>query len=88
MQRGRGEARGVALVADEDDPAVGGGLGQAGRARRVEAPLQHDAVDHDSTRQLALLAPVDLGADVDDEGPGGDLGVEIVDLDPAAGAGG
>src|SRR3954447_2724989 len=67
--QGRGrEARRVALVADEDhlevvrrdvEPAVG---------RRVQPPLEHIAVDDERAREPTFAVPVDLGADVDQDG--------------------
>ena len=35
------------------------------RARRVEAPFEHVAVDHDRARDFALVAPLSLGTDID-----------------------
>ena len=64
LQRRRGQARGVALLADHDhlqvvrrvrQPRVGGG---------VETPLQHVALDHHRLGQLPLGRPLGGRADV------------------------
>src|SRR5262249_8489059 len=52
----RREARAVALAAHHDDlDVVPGRLGDPRIARRIEAPLEHGAVDDDRTRQLTGL---------------------------------
>ena len=61
-----GEARGVALVAHQDDATVVRRDGEAVLARRVEAPLEHVAVDHDGAGQRRPPRPVGRRADVDD----------------------
>ena len=57
------------------------GDGELVAARRIEPPLEDVAIDDDRAGHLALLAPVDLGADVDDERAGGHLGGEVGGLD-------
>ena len=78
----RCEAGGVPLVADEDDALVVTADGiDAVRARRIESPLEHVAVDHDRTREFTVaLALVDR-ADVDDERSCFAFRVELLHLD-------
>src|SRR3954447_24087115 len=68
LQRCGSEARGVALVADEDHLQVVRRDVEAGVTRRGEPPLEHVAVDDEGPRQPPLAVPVDLRADVDQDG--------------------
>src|SRR4029453_7778711 len=96
-----GEARGVALGADDDDRHVVGRQREAGVARRVEAPLEDVALDDQRARDVALLGPLRGRTDVDEDAavvgvPAGGLGREppepgaggVEDLVDAAGPGG
>ncbi len=67
QQRGRGQARGVALRA-QDHPfdVVADGLRQPGVAGRVAPPFQDVAFDDQGTRHLALTGALRLRADVDE----------------------
>jgi AcrR family transcriptional regulator len=70
-QRGRGQARGVALHAEHDDPvAVPGHPGQPGLAARIETPLQVVALDHGGARYLALFRALPGRPDVHQERAG------------------
>ena len=76
-RRGR-QARLVALVADDDDrEVVVTGLGRPVGARRVEAPLEDVAVDHERAGD-ATLAPALLDrTDVDEERAGALCGERV-----------
>lgn len=66
LQRRRGKARGVALGAQHHPlDIVVGRLRQSGVTGRVAAPLQHVALDHQRTGQLALECPLGRRPDVD-----------------------
>ena len=67
LQGGGRQARGVALLAQHDDLEVVVGDAQRGLARRVEAPLEHVALDDEGARQVAVLGPLGGRADVDDD---------------------
>ena len=66
LQARRGQARRVALGADDDHAEVVGRRRQPGPTGRVEAPLQDVALDHQSSRDLASTARRAAGPDVDE----------------------
>ena len=67
-QAGRGEAGGVALLADDHHRSIGIlGLGEAVGAAGVEAPLQVVALDDEGAGNLAELGPLGRRADVDQQ---------------------
>ena len=73
-QRRRGERAAVALTTDDDDPGLGvPHLWDAVGAGRVEAPLEHRAVDDESVGQLSLSGSLRGRAGVDEQGAGADL---------------
>ena len=68
LQAGGGEARRVALGAHHDHlDVVVDGLGDAGVAGRVEAPLELVALDDQGAGDLALRAALPLGPGVDEQ---------------------
>ena len=80
-----GEARLVARVAHDDEPArrVGDAL-VAVRSGRIAAPLEHVARDEDAARHDAVALALALGADVDEHragahGVGGLRGVDALE---------
>ena len=74
LQRGRGEARRVALVAHEHDPAVVvGHLRYAVGTGGVETPLEHVAGNHDRAGELTVALTLLDRPDVDHDCSGGDL---------------
>ncbi len=67
-QAGRGEAGGVALLADDHDGSIGIlGLGDAVGAAGVEAPFQVVALDDQRPGNLAELGPLGRRPDVDQQ---------------------
>ena len=83
LQGDRREARAVALVADQDDaPVRVVGDREAVRAGRVEAPLEHVAVDDERARQLAVAEAQLHRPHVDDECPTRGDGGQVRGLDP------
>ncbi len=76
-RRGR-EARLVPLVADDDDrEVVVTGLGRPVGARRVEAPLEDVAVDHERAGDTALAPALLDRTDVDEERAGALCGERV-----------
>ena len=70
LQAEGGQAGRIALVAHHHDHPVGvGDLGDAVGRGRVEAPLEHVAVDHHGAVEPAVPGTLLDGADVDDQGP-------------------
>lgn len=78
LQRRRRQAGGVALVADEDHPSVGCRLRDAIGRRRIEPPLEVDALDDQRASELALSFAVGGRPDVHHHRAGHDLGVEVL----------
>ena len=70
LQRRGGQAGGVALRAEDDDPQVIPGLREPRGAGRVEPPLQHVALHDQRAGDLALGGPLGLRPDVDEHRPG------------------
>ena len=68
LQRGRGQARGVALGAQHQHVQVVGRDRQPRVAGRVEPPLQHVALDEQRARDVALLGALGRRPDVDEHG--------------------
>ena len=69
----------VALTTDDDDPGLGvPHLWDAVGAGRVEAPLEHRAVDDESVGQLSLSGSLRGRAGVDEQGAGADLVPSLV----------
>jgi hypothetical protein len=68
LQADRGQARGVALQAQDDDLQVVSGCRQPRLAGRVEPPLQHVALDDQRTRNLALGSALPFRTDVHQHG--------------------
>jgi hypothetical protein len=84
------QRRGVALGAEDDDLQVSAGLRQARGAGRVEAPLEHVALDDQRAGNLTLLHPLRVRPDVDQQRAGGRSGVGLlrrVALQPCMGGG-
>jgi AcrR family transcriptional regulator len=68
LQRGRGQAGGIPLLADHDDPVViAGDPRQPGVATGIEAPFQVVALHHGRAGNLAVRGPLGGGPDVDEE---------------------
>jgi high-affinity nickel-transport protein len=65
LQSSRGQARGVALLADHDHLQVVRRVAQPRVAGRVEPPLQHVALDHHRLGQLTFGGSLGGGSDVD-----------------------
>jgi len=67
LQRRRGQAGGVPLLADDDDPVVvAGDPGQPGVTAGIEAPFQVVALHHGRAGNLAVDGPLGGGPDVDE----------------------
>jgi hypothetical protein len=75
LQRSRGKARSVALVAHENDMQIVCGKRQTVRTGRVETPLQHGAFDDKGAGELTFIGAIGLGPDVH-EGRSVTLGFE------------
>ena len=76
-QGSRGEAGGVTVVAEEDDPAILDIVNSV-LARGSQSPLEDISLDVDRPFQLSELSAVCLGPDIDDEGSGLHLSLEMV----------
>jgi hypothetical protein len=75
LEAGRGQAGGVALRAqDHDRLVVAPHLGEPVRAARVEAPLEHVALDDQRPGDLTLLLALGGRAVVDQQAAAGDHG--------------
>ena len=78
-----GEARAVPLGAQDDDlDVVAGRLGQPCVAERVEAPLEHVALDDQGARHRALAGPLRRRPGVDQQRTVGDPGRGLLGADP------
>src|SRR5439155_5252240 len=78
LERKGGKARGVALVADQDDRLIrAGDLGEAVRRGRVEPPLEHVAVHDDGAGKLAVAGALLDRPDVHDQRPQRPQGREL-----------
>ncbi len=78
-----GEAGAVALVADDDDaPTRIGRLWEPIRAAGVEPPFEDVAIDDQRTWQSAVAFALAGRPDIDDQGSGGKLGVQVGRLHP------
>ena len=64
LQRSRGKARSVALVAHENDLQIVCGKRQTIRTGWVETPLQHGAFDDKGAWELTFIGAIRLGPDV------------------------
>jgi hypothetical protein len=78
-----GQARGVAVHAEYDDPVViPGHPGQPGVATGIQAPLQVVALHDDRAGYLALFGPLGGGPDVDEHRAAGPFPEGLVRRQP------
>ena len=68
LERGCGQAGGVALGAEDDDLQVVAGHGQPGVGCRIEPPLQDVALDDHGAGDLALRGALCGRPDIDQDG--------------------
>src|SRR5215470_7729754 len=83
QQRRRGQAGGVSVDADHDDPVVvAGNPGQPGVRARIEPPLQMVALHDGGPGYLALPRPLRGGPDVDEHAAEGYLAEGLLRGEP------
>jgi hypothetical protein len=83
VQGGRGQAGGVPVNAEHDDPVViPGDPGQPGVAAGIEAPFQVIPFHHGRTRYLALGRPLGGRPDVDEHRSAGHLAERLLGRQP------
>lgn len=76
-QRGRRQTGVVALIAEEDHLLTRSQIESSRIARGSEPPFEDQSLDDHGTRHLAILLAIDLGSEIDEEGPALDGNIEI-----------